>query len=130
MSRAWTITVPAPVGLNRNGKRTALWLTANDRRKWWAKANLVRQWRALGRKAATEAAVPPLDRVQVTARVHRARGGRFDPSNWADTAKAVLDGIVDARVLEDDSHEYVIGPDMRAGEPRDTPCLVLTITQL
>ena len=130
MTRAWTITVPAPVGLNRNGKRTALWLTANDRRKWWAKAPLVRQWRALGRKAATEAALPPLDRVQVKAYVHRARGGRFDPSNWADTAKAVLDGIVDARVLEDDSHEYVIGPDMRAGEPRDTPCLVLTITEI
>ena len=130
MTRAWTIMVPAPVGLNRNGKRTALWLTANDRRKWWAKAALVRQWRALGRKAATEAALPPLDRVEIKAYVHRARGGRFDPSNWADTAKAVLDGIVDARVLEDDSHEYVIGPDMRAGEPRDTPCLVLTITDL
>jgi len=130
MTRAWTITIPAPVGLNRTGKRTTLWLTANDRRNWRAKAALVRQWRALGRKAATEAAVPPLDRVQVTARVHRTRGGRFDPSNWADTAKAVLDGIVDARVLEDDSHEYVTGPDMRAGEPRDTPCLVLTITQL
>lgn len=130
MSRAWTITIPAPIGLNRNGKRTALWLTANDRRKWWAKANLVRQWRALGRKAATEAALPPLDRVEIKAYVHRARGGRFDPSNWADTAKAVLDGIVDARVIEDDSHEYVIGPDMRAGEPRDTPCLVLTITEL
>ena len=130
MTRAWTITVPAPVGLNRNGKRTALWLTANARRKWWAKAPLVRQWRALGRKAATEAALPPLDRVEIKAYVHRARGGRFDPSNWADTAKAVLDGIVDARVIEDDSHEYVIGPDMRAGEPRDTPCLVLTITEL
>lgn len=130
MTRAWTITVPAPVGLNRNGKRTALWLTANDRRKWWAKAPLVRQWRALGRKAATEAALPPLDRVQVKAYVHRARGGRFDPSNWADTAKAVLDGIVDARVIEDDSHEYVIGPDMRAGEPREVPALVLTITEI
>ncbi|MDK8526499.1 hypothetical protein QP858_08015 [Trueperella bernardiae] len=128
--RTYTLTIPAPMGLTKSGSRTALWLTANDRRKWRAKAALVRQWRALGRKAATEAAVPPLDRVQVTARVHRARGGRFDPSNWADTAKAVLDGIVDARVLEDDSHEYVTGPDMRAGEPRDTPCLVLTITQL
>lgn len=128
--RTYTLTIPAPIGLNRNGKRTALWLTANDRRKWWAKANLVRQWRALGRKAATDAVLPPLDRVEIKAYVHRARGGRFDPSNWADTAKAVLDGIVDARVIEDDSHEYVIGPDMRAGEPRDTPCLVLTITEI
>lgn len=23
-----------------------------------------------------------------------------------------------------------IGPDMRAGEPRDTPCLILTITEI
>ena len=126
----YTLEIPAPMGLTKSGSRTALWLTANDRRKWRAKAALVRQWRALGRKAATEAAVPPLDRVEIKAYVHRTRGGRFDPSNWADTAKAVLDGIVDARVLEDDSHEYVTGPDMRAGEPRQHPCLVLTIAEI
>ena len=126
----YTLEIPAPMGLTKSGGRTALWLNANDRGSWRRRHQLTKVWRTLARTAAVNACIPPLDRVHVTATIHKTRGGRWDPANLYPTVKAVIDGLVDARVLEDDSHEYVTGPDMRAGEPRDTPCLVLTITQL
>lgn len=126
----YTLEIPAPMTITRTGKPTPVWLTANQRLKWRVKAARIRTWRNLAMVTARNAGIPRLDRVEVVAHVHRHQGGRFDPTNWADTAKAALDGIVDARVLEDDSHEYVTGPDMRAGEPRTTPSLVLTITEL
>jgi hypothetical protein len=42
---------------------------------------------------------------------------RRDPANWAPTAKAVIDGLVDAKVFTDDDHKHLIGPDMRIGDP-------------
>lgn len=126
----YTLTIPAPMTITRTGKQTPVWLTANQRLKWRVKAARVRTWRNLAMITARNAHIPRLDHAQVTAHVHRHQGGRFDPSNWADTAKAALDGLVDAGILPDDDHTHVTGPDMRAGEPRTTPALVLTITQL
>ena len=38
-----------------------------------------------------------------------------------------MDGLVDAGLLPDDSNEYVVGPDMRAGEKRAEPCVVVRV---
>ena len=131
MSRSWTVTIPAPVGLNRAGKRTTLWLNTNDRMHWSRRSQLTKAWRLAGRAAATKAAIPPLDRAHVTATFHKTRAGRWDPANLYPTVKAAIDGaLVDTNILEDDDADHLTGPDMRAGEPRDTPCLVLTITDL
>lgn len=125
---AHTLTIPAPMTITRAGKRTTLWITSNRRFHWREKARLTRMWRTAAYLGARRAGIPHLERAHITAHVHRMRGGRFDPTNWADTAKAALDGVVDAGVLPDDDHAHVTGPDMRAGEPRGEPCLVLTIT--
>lgn len=101
------IPIPAPCSL----------LNANGRRHWRVKARMVKAWR---RAARAEAGVmPPCPTpVHVTIYVHRHHNrGYYDASNYADTGKAVLDGIVDAGVLPDDRNAYVIGPDMRQGEP-------------
>lgn len=125
---AYELTIPAPCAVTKTGRRTALWITSNGRLYWREKARRTRWWRTSTYTRARNAGIPRLDRAHITATVHRARGGRFDPSNWADTAKAAVDGLVDAGVFDDDDHTRVTGPDMRAGAPRPEPCLVLTIT--
>lgn len=128
MTDQLTLTIPAPTGLTRAGSKTALWVTANQRLNWRPKAARVRQWRELALLAARQARTPQLQAAHITAHVHRDRGGRFDPSNWADTAKACIDGLVDAGLLPDDDADHLTGPDMRAGEPRAEACIILTIT--
>ena len=91
-------------------------LNANHRRHWRVKARMVKAWRRAGKQAAANLGPLPTP-VHVTVYVHRhANRGHYDAANYADTAKAVLDGIVDAGVLPDDRNAYVIGPDMRAGQ--------------
>ena len=111
-----TITIPAPCA----------WLNSNDRRHRMAEQKLVREWRSAAREAARE--LPALDwPVNVTAHVWKPRGGRYDPGNLYPTAKACLDGIVDAGLLPDDDHKHVTGPDMRHGGKGEA-ALVFTIT--
>lgn len=98
------IRIPAP----------AEWLNSNDRRHRMAAAKITKAWRA----AASTACVNfgPLNwPVQITAHIWKPRNNRYDPGNLYPTAKACLDGIVDAGLLPDDDHKHVIGPDMRHG---------------
>ena len=114
------VVIPAPCSF----------LTANQRHHWAVKAKLTAAWRDRAAWSAQAAKLPAIEgRVHIMATVHRdTRLGRWDVTNWAPTAKAAIDGLVDAGVLVDDSNRYVVGPDMRAGEARPTPALVLTIT--
>lgn len=99
-----TITVPAPAAL----------LNSNDRLHRMTAAKITRAWRAAGYTAAQGQASLPTP-CRVIAYVVKPRAGRYDPGNLYPTAKAVLDGFTDAGLWPDDSHEYVIGPDMRHG---------------
>ena len=108
----------------------APWVTANQRGSWRASAPHIAAWRAKAAWAAKAARLPLIEgHVHVTAFVQRShrRGGRWDPANWAPTAKAAIDGIVQAGVLADDSTKYVTGPDMRAGSIQPTDRLLLVI---
>lgn len=103
--RVWVLSVP-PVKL----------LNANDRRIWQAKRPLVENLRAIGKKLATAARIPRLRAAHIFYVVHlNTHASKGDPANWYDSAKALLDGIVDAGALPDDSDGYVIGPDPRTG---------------
>ena len=114
------LTIPAPCE----------WITANQRLHWAVKSRRVKEWRAATAWRAARAVSAIDGPVHITATIHRDHNrGRFDPNNWADTAKACVDGLVDAGVLRDDSSKYVTGPDMRAGDPWADAALVLTITQ-
>lgn len=116
---AIVLAIPAPESF----------ITANQRLHWAVRSVLVRKWREQTAWAAKSARIPAFtEPVRITATVHRDHNrGRFDATNWAPTAKACVDGLVDAKVLVDDSNRYVTGPDMRAGEPWDDAALVLTI---
>jgi hypothetical protein len=114
----WRIEIPAPCD----------WINSNHRTHRMEVAKRTALWR----RAAFVRAYPDPTRftgpVRIVATVHKARAGRWDAGNLYPTAKAIVDGLVAADVLYDDSNEYVIGPDMRAGEKRPEACVVITIT--
>jgi hypothetical protein len=120
MSAPLTLAIDAP----------APWITANQRGSWRASAGHIAAWRAKAAWAAKAANLPAVEgHVRITAFVQRnhARGGRWDPANWYLTAKAAIDGLVDAGVLLDDSTRHVTGPDMRAGTVQPVNRLLLVI---
>ena len=114
-----TLTIPAPCD----------WLNANQRLHWAEKARRVKAWRYAAHIAVLSQRGPRLFDVPVyiTVTIHKPRAGRFDATNWAPTGKALIDGLVDSGLLEDDDNTRVIGPDMRAGEKRAEPCVVVRV---
>ena len=121
MADSWRLRIPAPT----------TWVSSNDRRHWAAKARLVREWRRAGALYAKSARLPHLDApVSITAWVHRTDRRRADAANRYPTVKAVVDGLVDAGVLDDDSDRYVTAVVMKAGPvvlARDHPLGLLTL---
>lgn len=116
MTEPLTITIPAPCE----------WINSNQRLHRMAKANLTKQWRLAGMVAARGLEPLPTP-VRIVAHIWKARAGRYDVNNLADTTKAIVDGLVDAGLLVDDSFRHVIGPDHRHGG-KGEPRIVLTIT--
>ena len=61
--------------------------------------------------------------------VHRASARKSDATNLAPTAKACIDGLVDAGWLPDDDDTRITATTFVAGEPRKPPALTITITE-
>lgn len=100
------LSVPAPCKL----------MNSNDRPHPQAKAKLTRAWRLAGAVAAAGETRPDLPKpVQIIAYVWKPINNRYDPGNLYPTAKAIVDGVVDAKWLPDDDRHHVEGPDMRHG---------------
>lgn len=106
----WHLEIPAPTQ----------WVSANDRSHWASKARLVKQWREAAAIHAKAAKLPHItEPVQITGWVHRTINRRADAHNRILTVKAVIDGLVDAGVLDDDNDKHVTAVTMRAGDPVD-----------
>lgn len=110
--------------LNLSVLDPALLLNANQRPHWTEARRLARYWRLLSatetRSAINRRTWAPLAAADITCTVtFPPDRRRRDPANWAPTAKALIDGLVDAGLLPDDDHTHVTGPDMRLdqGEP-------------
>lgn len=98
------LTIPAP----------CQFINSNQRLHRMAQAKLTKTWREASAAAAygVKPFQPP---VHITAHIWKPRAGRYDPNNLAPTTKAIVDGLVDAGLLADDSVDFVIGPDHRHG---------------
>jgi crossover junction endodeoxyribonuclease RusA len=92
-------------------------ITMNLRLHWAAQHRLVRAWRQAAGWAAIAAlggradgrALPPAEVIVILP----VRGDiRRDPHNWMPTAKAIVDGLVDAGCWPDDTPDWV-----SVGEP-------------
>ncbi len=107
--------------LPRSLHESGLWLlpllndNSNRRQLWYVRHADIRRWRTHGFKAAQGLVSTPIVRARVVGELRFADRRRRDPSNWTPTAKAAVDGLVDAGVFIDDSSRFVVGPDMREG---------------
>lgn len=87
----------------------SIWLTANQRLHWSTRMRRTRMLRAY---AASEARIHGLAGRRlgpsvVTVVIGYPTTGRVDPTNAAPTVKAIVDGLVDARVWDDDDHLHI-----------------------
>lgn len=105
-SQSWTVIIPAP----------APWLNANSRTDRRRQTPDRRAWRDAANVYARQAKLPKLGRAHITAELRFTDKRRRDPHNYYPTVKAVVDGLVDYGLLDDDSSEYLVGPDVRLGE--------------
>ena len=97
----------------------ALWLSANDRPHWAVKMRATRELRHLG--AIKGRGLEPRQTSDVAAFIGYLRNGTADPSNAAPTVKALIDGLTDAGLWEDDDSTHVIGPTYLRDPKSSTP---------
>ena len=114
-----TLTIPAPCS----------WVRSNQHGHWSVRHKLTRAWRQASAWQARAAGPPPFDGpVAIVATIHKTDRRRFDLDGHTPTVKAAIDGCRDAGLLAEDDTRFVPSLTLRAGEPRPTACLVLTIT--
>jgi crossover junction endodeoxyribonuclease RusA len=106
----WDIDLP--LARTRRGQVTpGPPLTANETRRmhWAVERKLIILVRNAAHYRALDAKIPR--QQHVTIQLHYApgseRGGRFDPSNLQPTAKAAIDGVRRAGVVDDDDAAHV-----------------------
>lgn len=92
-------------------------LTSNQRLDRWAKAARVKGLRQMGWGLARAQRIPHLDKIHAFGDIIVPDQRSRDANNWWPTFKALLDGVVDAGVLDNDDYRHVIGPDMRIIPP-------------
>lgn len=97
MARAWTIELPV----------TDKPLTLNDRLHWAAKARRTAEFRDMTFLMAVHQQIPKLDYARITLRVFPPDRRQRDEDNLVATLKPCIDAIVDARVLPNDTPEFV-----------------------
>lgn len=93
-------------------------LSLNSRVHWAAKAAETKKWRQFA--AVVAARYPRFPKVTVTLTWIVKDKRRRDEDNLFLLRKALIDGLVDAGVVDDDSSEYVTGGcriEYRAGIP-------------
>lgn len=107
-----TIVVTVPMGVL---------LSSNGREHWGEKARRTKELRRIGRNLARGLG-PLVGRQRLTVLVAKPnRRGRQEISNLHPTFKALIDGMVDAGLLPDDSDQHLIGPDPRLDPMRSQP---------
>ena len=91
-------------------------LTTNRERAGsrFVRAANVAEWRRSAQFVAREKKIPRLEVVIAEFRPFQAKGRLADAGAHFPSAKAILDGVVDAGVLEDDDPRYVVAITMHA----------------
>ena len=88
-------------------------ITANDKMHWAARARLtkqLRQWGYLLGREGEGVARLKLTHARVEVEFAYPDHRRRDRSNLAPTVKALMDGLIDAGLLPDDSDRFLDGP--------------------
>ena len=104
---SWTISLPPGEKL----------LNLNQRVHWRTRDRITRQIRGDSMVLTRAARVPHLDRATMTGVLHPHDRRRRDASNWMPSWKAMIDGVVDAKVLIDDDDAHLLSFTIIQGEP-------------
>lgn len=121
--RPRTYTIALPPGMKL--------LSLNGREHWAAKARRTEELKKAAWAMAHQAKIPMLDRVSVVVEYQPPDRRRRDADNPAPSAKACIDGIVAAGVLEDDAcPRYITGILCTIGEPYPKGRLVIRLTEV
>jgi crossover junction endodeoxyribonuclease RusA len=78
------------------------------------RSEATKQWRTDAYWEAKRAGLPHLDRVSVIVQPYQHRSVLQDCGNCYPVVKAILDGLVDAKVLDDDDGDHVTALTMLA----------------
>ncbi|MEW1701162.1 hypothetical protein ACIQCR_31630 [Streptomyces sp. NPDC093249] len=93
-------------------------LTSNQRLHFMAEHRMKRRLRQDAAAAIRACGLPALERAAVYYVLHpRPVRRKRDPGNWAPSAKAYVDGLVDAGLLPDDNSDHLAGPYPELGPP-------------
>lgn len=93
-------------------------LNANQRLHHQAQAKIVKILRHAGYINARAQNLPTFTSANFLVHVAYPDRRKRDVLNLYPTAKAIIDGMVDAGVLADDNDDFLTGPDMRRAAPR------------
>jgi hypothetical protein len=111
-NRPWTLNI------ERQGNR-------------WKRAELVKEWRQVFNILARNAKIPPMKAIRVVAQPElKNRASMPDTGACFGAVKASIDGLVDARVLQDDGPSIVRELTFKAPVVTGKDALVLTIEDL
>lgn len=120
--REWTLILPM-----------ATPMSLNHRDNHWVRADKVKTVRDATHVLALQAKIPRCNKVAVTLIYTPRDGRRRDPLNLVPTLKACEDGLVDAKVVPDDTPQWlesrmplIDAPDGSVGVAR----LVLLVEQM
>lgn len=92
------------------------WISSNDRDGWRKAGPVKKAWRLLGH--ANGLHLPHHDHPYVICEIAFGDKRKRDTHNYMPTVKALIDGLTDAGVWDDDNHEILLGPDLRWNERR------------
>ncbi|MCX4677648.1 hypothetical protein OG413_20465 [Streptomyces sp. NBC_01433] len=108
--RSWTLLMPY-------GEL----LSSNDRLHHMAEYRTKKRLRQEAELTTRARRLPRLERAAVYYVLHpRPVQRKRDPGNWAPSAKAYVDGLVDAGLLPDDHSAHLAGPYPEMGPPVPT----------
>lgn len=105
-------------------------LSLNDRGHWRGRARVIRSVRQEAAWRVRAAEIPHCDRIHVQFVYVPRDSRRRDPENLIATQKALIDGLVEAGVVDDDTPRYVTWspPMITTPDPKD-PRMMLQITR-
>ena len=122
-ARSWTLHLP-----------DLPYVTSNTREHWAERASCNAAWRkATGQIAGQQLRIPTCERIRVELVYWPPTAHRRDPDNLVTgVLKPIVDGLVDAGVVPDDTAAYVDRnfPEIRAPRPDRKPTWHLTVTDL
>lgn len=97
--------------------------------RWWEDHDNARFWRTAFNAAARAARSGPTWQGVDIEVIHLYHGNRPDIGACMPSAKAAIDGLVDARLIPDDTPDYVLSLRFHVPEKRERSGLRLIITK-